>query len=135
LPIAQRYSEYLRTLDLNALDVLAEWHHGIAFVGYAGAQRTRNTIKLSPPDTASTSVSTRVGFLEGFGRSPKHFEFYDSNSGERITGTIEKHLRDLPLRDEVHLGHRRKYRVEIRSVQVGSKPPRFTLTAFVPTEE
>lgn len=132
--VIRRYSEYLKMLDENSLDVFAEWYAGVAFIGHAGAQRNRKHIRVPAPEVATPKRIVRAGYLEGFGRSPRHFEFYDPDTGARITGLIHKDLRDFPLRDELYLGHRRKYLVEIESVRVGSNPPKYTLLAFSPDD-
>jgi hypothetical protein len=132
--ITQSYSHYLRTLDLNRLDVLAHWHDEDgergAFVGYAGAENSRQAIKLAPKEEPKRMTVMLNGYLEGFARQKKYFEFVEEETSKVITGKIQKNLRDVPLHDEVRLGHKRRYRVEIESVLAPNSEEKFTLVAF-----
>ncbi len=138
--VVENYSQYLSALNVNQLDVLAEWREDaverIAFVGYAGAQRTRKSIKsVKSTSDVKRWIETLTGYFEGFSRSPRHFEFYDQVSGNRVSGKIQKSLRDTPITGELHLGHRLKYRAEIEMVQKSTENPKSTLLAFAPIQD
>ena len=138
--VTQAYSEYLKTLDQSKMDVLAQWRERTgaeersAFVGYAGAGRTRKSIRVETPEEPTRKVITRFGYLEGFTGRKHYFEFYEDETGAHMAGNVAKELRNVFQRTEIRLGHRAKYRVEIESVQIGDNPPTFTLLGFDPVE-
>jgi hypothetical protein len=134
--VAFAYSEYLKALDINKLEVLGKWTDGAAFVGYEGARRARRQVRAALQGQPEQSeVATLRGYLEGWGRQPQHFEFYDSDSGQRLIGTVSKALRSIPLDVEIRLGHRIMYKVEIQAARRGDKPPKYTLLSFQPIDE
>ncbi|MGC2443199.1 hypothetical protein, partial [Candidatus Binatus sp.] len=137
--VAENYQQYLSTLNVNKLEVFAEWREGkeerSAFVGYAGAQRTRKAFRTIIQTTGVQRwTDTLTGYFEGFGRKPRHFEFYDEKTGNRVSGSITKALRDTPIAGELYLGRRLKYRVEIEHVKSGDKT-KSTLLNFARTDD
>ncbi len=138
--VTHNYSHLRRALDLNRVDVLAHWHaddeERTAFVGYAGAQRTRKTVSsTTTSDQVKRQSLTLNGHLEGFTGRKGYFDFYEPETGRQISGKVQKKLRDFPIRDEVRLGHRRKYRVEIESAEAPGQEPQYTLIDFSPIED
>jgi hypothetical protein len=138
--VTQNYSHLLRALDLNQVDVLTNWRadgeEHIAFVGYAGAQRTRKAISATiTSDQVIRRPLTLTGYLEGFAGRKRYFDFFDPETAKHISGKMQKKLRDFPLHDELRLGHRRKYRVEIESVESPGQEPQYTLMDFAPVED
>ena len=98
-------------------------------IASAGAQRTRHATKPALKKEPERKTITLDGYLEGFARKKRYFEFYEDGTGRLITGKIHKSLRDVPLHDEVRVGHRRKHRAEIESVIINGEE-KFTLIAF-----
>ena len=134
--IAAAYSEYLKAIEINKLEVLGKWREGAAFVGYEGARRARKRIRGFFNAPNKVELIKLRGYLEGWGRKPQHFEFYDIDNGQRLIGSVSKALGAIPLDVEIILGHKVLYQVEIQAVPQSGKPqPKYTLLSFQPIGE
>lgn len=139
--VSYAYSDYLTTLDKQKLDVLAQWRERddaeerSAFVGYAGAGRSRKSIKFEVAEQPTRETIRRIGYLDSFAGKKNYFEFYESTSGAAFSGGIAKTLRDAAIRGEVLLTHQKKCSVTMEMQQVGSERPTFTLLEFSHIED
>jgi hypothetical protein len=122
-PIVENYAHYLSALNVNKLEVFAEWRDAdlnhTAFVGYSGAQRSRKSLNAARSTVISkigSTLETLTGHFEGFTRKSRRFEFYDAQAGRAIIGKVDKALRDTPITGELNLTRGLKYRVEIETV-------------------
>jgi len=123
-PIVENYAQYLSALNVNKLEVFAEWrdvdlNNYTAFVGYSGAQRSRKSLNAARSTVTSkigSTLETLTGHFEGFTRKSRRFEFYDAQGGRQIIGKVDKTLRDTPITGEINLTRGLKYRVEIETV-------------------
>jgi len=123
-PIMENYAQYLSALNVNKLEVFAEWRDAdlnphTAFVGYSGAQRSRKSLNAARSTITSkigSTIETLTGHFEGFTRKSRRFEFYDAQAGREIFGKVDKALRDTPITGELNLTRGLKYRVEIETV-------------------
>lgn len=132
--VVSAYTNYLKAVDINQLEILGKWRTGAAFVGYEGARRARKTIRtVTKVVVPQSETIKRRGFLEGWGRKPQHFEFYDTDLGLRYIGRVSKALSAIPMDVQIVLGHQNIYDVEILvEPKLGKPAPNYTLLSFKP---
>jgi hypothetical protein len=138
-PIVENYAHYLSALNVNKLEVFAEWrdadlNNHTTFVGYSGAQRSRrsfNAARSTFPSKIGSTIETLTGHFEGFTRKSRRFEFYDAQGGREFVGKVDKTLRDTPITGELNLTRGLKYRAEIESVLTDDNDkPKYILRNF-----
>jgi hypothetical protein len=128
--IRKKYSSYLKALDDHKIDVLAEWHDGIAFIGCEGARRAWKALE-PPAEESKITPLHLVGYLEGYAGKRRFFQFFElGDERRRLSGTLDKRLLDIPLHEELKLGPTTKYSVEIEELRVGDQDPKYTLKSF-----
>ena len=131
--ISFAYEDFLKALDLNELEILAQWQEGAAYVGYESAQRTRSAVRsvLEKSTPVFKETASLRGHLVGFTRKTPRFEFYDLDSGETLIGTIVKDLRkESPFSYDIVLGRSQLYNVHIEITRRGDEPPKYKLLSF-----
>lgn len=130
--IKKKYSNFLKALDDNKIDVLAEWHEGIAFIGCVGAGRAWQSLE-PPSEDQKVTLLHLIGYLEGYAGKRRFFQFFETEKEKRrLWGTLDKKLLEIPLHEELRLGPTTKYRVEIEELRIQDKEPTYTLKSFIP---
>jgi DNA repair exonuclease SbcCD nuclease subunit len=131
------YEDFLKTLDFNEVEVLAQWHEGAAYVDYETAQETRPAVRglIEQASPVLKETASLRGLLVGYTRKAPRFEFYNLDTSEIIRGTITRELqRNLPFDQEIVLGRSRVYSVRVEITRRGEEPPKYKLLAFTPLE-
>jgi hypothetical protein len=129
--IKKKYSNYLKAIDDNKIDVLAEWHEGVAFIGSAAAGRTWQSLEPAVDEPKITALHL-VGHLEGYAGKRRFFQFLELGTGRRLSGRLDAPILDIPVHEELRLGPTTKYRVEIEESRIGDQEPKYTLKSFAP---
>jgi hypothetical protein len=129
------YEDFLKAIDFNEVEVLAEWARGAVYVGYEGAQRTRGLVRATLQGEAPVLKETASlrGYMVGYTRKIPRFEFYDLDSGELIAGKVtRKQTTKLPFDAEIVLGRSRLYQIRVEIARQADEPPKYTLLEFDP---
>jgi hypothetical protein len=119
--VLRKYAEYLKILETNGIEVLTNWSNDSAFVGYAYAEQARaavtSAIGRSRTEASAPSMGELIsvrGFFDLFGLSNKKFEFYNTQTGDSLSGIIDADLaKRVKAEGEVRVGHKTQYDVQI----------------------
>jgi hypothetical protein len=124
--VASTYRDYLQTLRIHEVEVLAEWREQASFVSYRTATRAREnypTIDAIPQAPVTKERARLRGVFQGFLRD-EGFQFYDLDGNKWYRGRLGKALRNnLPDEFDMTLGRglHKRYIVEIEITRKGDK--------------
>ena len=91
--VVEAFQRHLDALDKQRAEMLTEWPSGAVFIGHDVADKALEENSFEPTAPAPLTTATRAyrGFFEGFWRRrPARFDFYDVDSNETFTGTVDK---------------------------------------------
>ena len=130
--VAGKYSAYLAAIDLNEIELLANWGNGQSiYLGCELAQYTRNTL---PEPKTESELLILSGYFEGMWRRGKpRFEFYDVPTGETVLGRIDPDLTKEAFRGLFQLALGRagqRYAATVEVKHIPNKPPQYTLKKY-----
>lgn len=135
--VSRTYADYLKILHLHRLEVLTESADGASYMGPRMAARARASVReaISQIDPSPETIDIRTeGYFEGFLPSKSRFEFYDLRTGATYHGAIErtlKHRIKTDARFGLTLGKGlQRYDVQLRAVQKGDTPAKYTLLDY-----
>lgn len=141
--VAIAYGEYLKAVDLQRVEVLAQWAGNAAFVGHSAAKLTRRAAAgYAGQQSGETTKATEHfrGHFEDMwriGRSGK-FAFYDIDTGETYIGGIDPTLRRRILSPEFRMTLGRStqlYAVDILVERRDGQASKYTLQRFQAASE
>ena len=127
------YRDYLQTLHVHAMDVLADWTDDGAFVGSDRAKRAHDEIESADEGDATPQPPTviqAVGFFDGWMAIRRRFEFFTTDGYEMIGGVEPTLARAMLSRPPVLGRVEPGYSVTVRMTVNDAEKRDYKLLAF-----
>jgi hypothetical protein len=140
LAVAASFEEHLKALELQELEVLADWRGGAAFIGPQSAKRARLNLAepAELPGALRSIPKSFRGYFESFWRSGQRtraFEFYDIDSGRTIFGAFSEEMRrKIAEQDFVVILGRGTSEYRVDTLEEQSDPPKYVLVNIHPPQ-